>query len=82
MCAEAISRENISAVLQWRGLHRRKTRASITSDAMEAFICHLFDGGFANAKEFITRFVLNDLENKKTLFTIAKLSFRDRSKRL
>lgn len=26
------------------------------------------DGGFANAKEFITRFVLNDLENKKLFY--------------
>ena len=26
------------------------------------------DGGFANAKEFVHRFVLNDLENKKLFF--------------
>ena len=46
-----------------------KLRASITSDAMEALIGAIYlDGGFANAKEFITRFVLNDLENKKLFY--------------
>ena len=44
-------------------------RESITSDALEALIGAIYlDGGFANAKEFITRFVLNDLENKKLFY--------------
>lgn len=44
-------------------------RDSVTSDAMEAVIGAIYlDGGFANAKEFITRFVLNDLENKKLFY--------------
>ena len=46
-----------------------RLRASITSDAFEALIgaIHL-DGGFTSAKEFITKFVLNDLEHKKLFF--------------
>ena len=44
-------------------------RDSITSDALEALIGAIYlDGGFANAKEFILRFVLNDLENKKLFY--------------
>ena len=44
-------------------------RDSITSDAMEALIGAIYlDGGFANAKEFINRFVLNDLEHKKLFY--------------
>ena len=36
---------------------------------MEALIGAIYlDGGFANAKEFIARFVLNDLENKKLFY--------------
>ncbi len=46
-----------------------RKRASITSDAMEALIGAIYlDGGFANAKEFIHRFILRDLENKKLFF--------------
>ena len=46
-----------------------RKRESVTSDAMEALIGAIYiDGGFANAKEFIKRFILNDLENKKLFF--------------
>ena len=44
-------------------------RDSVTSDALESVIGAVYlDGGFANAKEFIVRFVLNDLENKKLFY--------------
>lgn len=44
-------------------------RDSVTSDALESVIGAVYlDGGFANAKEFIARFVLNDLENKKLFY--------------
>ena len=46
-----------------------RKRESVTSDAMEALIGAIYiDGGFANAKEFIKKFILNDLENKKLFF--------------
>lgn len=46
-----------------------RKRDSVTSDAMEALIGAIYlDGGFASAKEFIHRFILNDLENKKLFF--------------
>ena len=36
-----------------------RKRESVTSDAMEALIGAIYvDGGFANAKEFINRFIL------------------------
>ncbi|MDO4311768.1 MAG: ribonuclease III [Eubacteriales bacterium] len=46
-----------------------RKRESVTSDALEALIGAIYiDGGFASAKEFIHRFVLNDLENKKFFY--------------
>ena len=46
-----------------------RKRESVTSDALEALIGAIYiDGGFANAKEFINRFILKDLENKKLFF--------------
>ncbi len=46
-----------------------RTRASVTSDALEALIGAIYlDGGFASAKEFIMKFVLNDLEHKKLFY--------------
>lgn len=42
-----------------------RARESITSDALEALIGAIYlDGGFADAKEFIRRHILKDLENK------------------
>lgn len=44
-------------------------RTSVISDAMEALIGAIYlDGGFANAKEFILRFIMNDLEHKQLFF--------------
>lgn len=46
-----------------------RERESVVSDAMEALIGAIYiDGGFANAKEFIHKFILNDLEHKKLFF--------------
>ena len=46
-----------------------RKRDSITSDALEALIGAIYlDGGFASAKEFVLKFVLTDLENKKLFY--------------
>ena len=46
-----------------------RQRKSILSDAMEAIIGAIFlDGGLTNAKEFIQRFVLTDIESKELFY--------------
>ena len=46
-----------------------RERESVTSDAMEALIGAIYlDSGFTSAKEFIHKYVLSDLENKKLFF--------------
>ena len=46
-----------------------RLRDSVTSDAMEALIGAVYlDGGFTSAKEFIHKFVLTDLEDKKLFY--------------
>ena len=46
-----------------------RSRDSVVSDAMEALIGAIYlDGGFANAKEFVHQFVLNDLEHKQLFY--------------
>lgn len=46
-----------------------RSRDSIVSDAMEALIGAIYlDGGFTNAKEFIYRFILNDIQSKKLFY--------------
>ena len=46
-----------------------RERDSITSDALEALIGAIYlDGGFANAKEFVLNFILNDIEHKQLFY--------------
>ncbi len=46
-----------------------RTRKSVLSDAFEAVIGAIYlDGGFASAKEFIYRFVLSDIDNKRFFY--------------
>lgn len=46
-----------------------RERKSILSDAMEAIIGAIYlDGGLTNAKEFIHRFVLTDIESKELFY--------------
>ncbi len=46
-----------------------RERASIVSDAMEALIGAIYlDGGFADAREFVWTFVMNDIENRKLFY--------------
>ncbi len=46
-----------------------RERKSVLSDALEAVIGAVYlDGGFASAKEFIHKYVLNDIEHKQLFF--------------
>jgi len=46
-----------------------RKRKSVLSDALEAVIGAVYlDGGFANAKEFIFQFILNDIEHKQLFY--------------
>ncbi|MDO5540036.1 MAG: ribonuclease III [Eubacteriales bacterium] len=46
-----------------------RNRDSVVSDAMEALIGAVYlDGGFTSAKEFVERFILNDVEKKKLFY--------------
>lgn len=46
-----------------------RNRSSVVSDAMEAVIGAIYlDGGFTNAKEYIHRFILNDIEHKQLFY--------------
>lgn len=46
-----------------------RNRSSITSDAMEALIGAIYlDGGMEQAKDFIDRFILSDLEDKQLFY--------------
>ena len=46
-----------------------RTRKSILSDALEAVIGAIYlDGGFANAKEFVSKYILKDIEHKQLFY--------------
>ena len=53
-----------------------RNRDSIVSDATEALLGAIYlDGGFASAKEFVLKFILNDLENKQLFYDSKTMSF-------
>ena len=68
-CAEELSLG--PELLIGRGEDRTggREKASLLSDALEALIGAIYlDGGFANAKEFVVRLILSDIEHKKLFF--------------
>ena len=69
LCTEAIHLGDYLYLGNGEDMTGGRKRKSILSDALEAVIGAIYlDGGFANAKEFIHRFILKDLENKKLFF--------------
>ncbi len=69
MCARQIHLQEYIMLGKGEDLTGGRTRDSIISDALEALIGAIYlDGGFANAKEFLHRVVLNDLENKQLFY--------------
>ena len=69
MCAKEIGLEKHLLLGKGEEHTGGRFRNSIISDAMEALIGAIYlDGGFANAKEFVERFVLTDIEHKKLFY--------------
>ena len=69
LCAKELSLGSYLLLGKGEELTGGRMRNSIISDAMEALIGAIYlDGGFANAKEFVEKFVLSDIENKKLFF--------------
>lgn len=69
LCAREIELGSFLRLGKGEEMTGGRFRDSVTSDALEAVIGAIYlDGGFASAKEFIMRFVLNDIENKKLFF--------------
>ena len=69
MCARDIDLGSYLLLGKGEEVTGGRFRDSVTSDALEALIGAIYlDGGFTNAKEFIHKFILTDLENKKLFF--------------
>lgn len=69
LCARTIKLDTFIRLGKGEELTGGRSRDSIVSDACEAVIGAIYlDGGFANAKEFVNKFILNDLDNKKLFF--------------
>ena len=68
-CAEVIPLGDYLLLGKGEDLTGGRKRPSVVSDAMEAVIGAIYlDGGLANAKEFIHRFILNDIEHKQLFY--------------
>ena len=76
-CAEVIPLGDYLLLGKGEDLTGGRKRPSVVSDAMEAVIGAIYlDGGLANAKEFIHKFILTDIEHKK-LFYDCKTSLQE-----
>ena len=68
-CAEVIPLGDYLLLGKGEDLTGGRKRPSVVSDAMEAVIGAIYlDGGLANAKEFIRKFILNDIEHKQLFY--------------
>lgn len=69
MCAREIDLGNYILLGKGEIATGGATRDSILSDAFEAVIGAIYlDGGFTSAKEFIMKYVLDDIDSKKLFF--------------
>lgn len=68
-CTEALQLGDYLLLGRGEDMTGGRMRKSILSDALEAVIGAIYlDGGFANAKEFIDRFILTDTEHKQLFY--------------
>lgn len=69
MCAKAIDLGDHIDLGHGEEITGGRGRKSIVSDAMEAVIGAIYlDGGFKEAREFITKFILTDIEEKHLFY--------------
>lgn len=69
LCAKEISLGDYLCLGKGEDLTGGRERKSILSDALEAVIGAIYlDGGFTNAKEFVLKFILKDIEHKKLFY--------------
>ena len=69
LCTEAIQLGDYLFLGKGEDLTGGRTRKSILSDALEAVIGAIYlDGGLANAKEFIDKYILTDIEKKQLFY--------------
>ena len=69
ICARAIGIDNFIMLGKGEELTGGRKRDSIVSDACEAVIGAIYlDGGFANAKEFVLKYILTDIEHKQLFY--------------
>ena len=68
-CAETINLGSFLRLGKGEASTGGRLHSSVLSDALEALIGAVYlDGGFASAKEFVLRIVLNDIESKRFFF--------------
>lgn len=69
ICAEEIHLGQFISLGKGEDQTGGRKRKSILSDAMEAVIGAIYlDGSFANAKDFIEKFILTDIEHKQLFY--------------
>lgn len=69
LCTEPLGLGDYLFLGKGEDLTGGRKRKSILSDALEAVIGAIYlDGGFANAKEFVQKFILTDIEHKKLFY--------------
>lgn len=69
LCTEELSLGDYLFLGKGEELTGGRKRKSILSDALEAVIGAIYlDGGFANAKEFVLKYILKDIEHKKLFY--------------
>ena len=69
MCTEAIHLGHFLFLGKGEDQTGGRKRKSVLSDALEAVIGAIYlDGGFANAKEFVEKFILTDIEHKQLFY--------------
>ena len=68
-CTEAIQLGDFLFLGKGEDRTGGRKRKSVLSDAMEAVIGAIYlDGGFANAKEFVLKFIMTDIEHKHLFY--------------